>query len=43
MLDTGKLEGKLREYGVELGEMEVHKAYRACFERMKRGVGMRSE
>lgn len=43
MLDTGKLEQKCKEYGIDLGAMEVHKAYRKCFERMRDRVGMRSE
>jgi hypothetical protein len=33
MLDTTKLETKLREYGYNLPE--IHDAYRHCFERMK--------
>jgi hypothetical protein len=37
MLDTSKLEGKLRELGVELGEMEVKGGMRRCFERMRDG------
>lgn len=43
MLDTGKLEEKLRELGVELGEMEVKGGMRRCFERMKMYGGLRSE
>jgi hypothetical protein len=33
MLDTTKLETKLKEYGVE--PPELHKAYKACSQRMK--------
>lgn len=43
MLSTGKLEGKMREYGVELGEMEIKGGMRRCFERMARGEGLSSE
>lgn len=32
MLDTAKLENKLKEYGYQLPE--VHDAYRGCFQRM---------
>lgn len=43
MLDTSKLEAKCKEFGIELGGMEVHGAYRKCFERMREGMGTRSE
>jgi hypothetical protein len=43
MLDTSKLETKMREYGIDLKELEVHAAYQRCFERMRDGVGLRSE
>jgi hypothetical protein len=32
MLDTSKLEKKMREHGFDLKEMEVHAAYRRCSE-----------
>lgn len=43
MLDTRKLEGKLRELGVELREMEVKGGMRRCFERMRDGGGLGGE
>jgi 3,5-epimerase/4-reductase len=42
ILDTGKLEGKMQEFGVELEDMEIKGGMRRCFERMARGEGLRS-
>jgi hypothetical protein len=41
MLDTGKLERKCTEYGIDLGSMEVKGSMRRCFERMREAGGER--
>ena len=41
MLDTGKLEAKCREYGIDLGSMEIKGSMRRCFERMREAGGER--
>jgi 3,5-epimerase/4-reductase len=41
MLDTGKLERKCREYGIDLGSMEIKESMRRCFERMREAGGER--
>ena len=43
MLDTGKLEIKCKEYGIDLTSMEIKASMRRCFERMREAGGERNK
>ena len=43
MLDTGKLEVKCKEYGIDLTSMEIKASMRRCFERMREAGGERNK